>query len=314
MYTTQKTIDWGLVPESWLSKYKIIDKTLEQSYQVCLDWMAEHSKSFYFASRFLPENQRKSVAALYAVCRLTDDIVDEAPEGITVDQINEELDKLKLTITKLANGYSSTIPILHAFGDTLRKNEIPVKYMHELIEGVRMDLNKKEYYSEEELDLYMFRVASTVGLMMTHIFIKNPPEHTLARAADLGKAMQLTNILRDIKEDFNRGRIYLPEKTRNDYQVTYDDLNSDKVNKNLKSLIRYESERAKALYKIADLGIEDLPPAGAYTVKVASTVYSDILNEIKRLDYQVLKQRAVVSKLRKIILATKVRMKFFNKI
>jgi phytoene synthase len=314
MYTTQKTIDWGIVPENWLSKYKISDKTLDESYQVCLDWMAEHSKSFYFASRFLPENQRKSVAALYAVCRLSDDIVDEAPEGITVDQINEELDKLKLTMTKLANGYSSTIPILHAFGDTIRRHEIPIKYIHELIEGVRMDLNKKEYYSEDELDLYMFRVASTVGLMMTHIFIKNPARHILARAADLGKAMQLTNILRDIKEDFVRGRIYLPENTRNDYQVTFGDLNSDKVDENLKSLIRYESERAKALYKLADLGIEELPPAGAYTVKVASAVYGEILNEIKRLDYQILDQRAVVSKFRKIILAVKVRLQYIRKI
>jgi len=184
------------------SRYNIVGTTLEESYQVCMEWMSEHSKSFYFASRFLPEDQRKSVAALYAVCRLSDDIVDEAPEGITIDQINFELDQLKKTISKLSNGYTSTNPILHAFGDTLRKHNIPVEYMHELIEGVRMDLTKKEYYSEDELDLYMFRVASTVGLMMTHIFIQNPRKQTLARAADLGRAMQLTNILRDIKEDF----------------------------------------------------------------------------------------------------------------
>lgn len=314
MYSTQKTIDWGLYPKNLISKYSLMDKTLEESYQVCLDWMTEHSKSFYFASRFLPKDQRKSVAALYAVCRLSDDIVDEAPEGITIDQINLELDRLKNTITKLANGYSSTNPILQAFGDTLRRHQIPVDYMHELIEGVRMDLIKNEYYSENELDLYMYRVASTVGLMMTHIFIKNPAKHTLARAADLGKAMQLTNILRDIKEDFLKGRIYLPEETRNDYQVTIEDLKADQVNENLKSLIRYESERAKALYKIADLGIDELPPVGAYTVKVASRVYGEILNEIKRRDYQILNQRAVVSKLRKIILATKVRLEYLRKL
>ncbi|MFX0185268.1 MAG: phytoene/squalene synthase family protein [Candidatus Hodarchaeota archaeon] len=314
MYSSQKTIDWGLVPENMQSKYNLIDKTLEESYQVCLDWMAEHSKSFYFASRFLPTDQRKSVAALYAVCRLSDDIVDEAPEGITIDQINYELDQLKQTITKLANGYSSRNPILRAFGDTLRRHKIPVDYMHELIEGVRMDLTKNQYYSEEELDIYMFRVASTVGLMMTHIFIKNPAKRTLARAADLGRAMQLTNILRDIKEDFLMGRIYLPEETRNDYEVTIEDLNSDKVNENLKSLIRYESERAKAFYRIADLGIEELPPAAAYTVKVASSVYGEILNEIERRDYQILNQRAVVSKLRKIFLAVKVRLNYFRKL
>ncbi len=290
-----------------------MNNTLEDSYQVCLDWMEKHSKSFYFASRFLPEEQRKSVAALYAVCRLSDDIVDEAKEGVTFDQINHELDKLKQTITKLANGYSSTNPILHAFGDTLRRHQIPVEYMHELIEGMRMDLTKTEYYSEHELELYMYRVASTVGLMMTHIFIKNPAKHILARAADLGKAMQLTNILRDIKEDFLKGRIYLPEETRNDYQVTNEDLRSELVSEKLKSLIRYEAERAKALYKIADLGIEELPPTGAYTVKVASNVYSEILNEIRRRDYQILNQRVIVSKLRKIIIATKVRLEYLRK-
>jgi len=297
-----------------LSKYNLIDKTLEESYQVCLDWMAEHSKSFYFASRFLPADQRKSVAALYAVCRLSDDIVDEAPEGITNDQIHYELDKLKQTITKLANGYSSTNPILRAFGDTLRRHKIPVDYMHELIEGVRMDLTKNEYYSENELDLYMFRVASTVGLMMTHIFLDNPAPRTLARAADLGKAMQLTNILRDIKEDYERGRIYLPLLTRRIYGVTSYDLASDTVEENLKELIRYESRRAKGYYYSADLGIEELPPAAAYTVKVASSVYGDILNEIKRRNYQILGQRAIVSKIRKVIIATKVRLQFFRKL
>ena len=314
MYSVQNTIDWELVPENMNARYNVAGKTLEDSYQFCLDWMAEHSKSFYFASRFLPEDQRKSVAALYAVCRLSDDIVDEAPEDITIDQINYELDQLKNTISKLASGYTSRNPILHAFGDTLRKHEIPVDYMHELIEGVRMDLTKKEYYSEDELDLYMFRVASTVGLMMTHIFIRKPEKRTLARAADLGKAMQLTNILRDIKEDFLKGRIYLPEETRDDYKVTKEDLMSNKVNKNLISLIRYESERARSFYKIADLGIEELPPSGAYTVKVASRVYGEILNEIKRRDYEVLKQRAVVSKFRKILLPTKVRFQFLRKI
>ncbi|MHA1944637.1 MAG: phytoene/squalene synthase family protein [Candidatus Hodarchaeales archaeon] len=314
MYSVQKTIDWELVPENMVSKYNLVENTLEESYEKCLDWMQEHSKSFYFASRFLPQEQRKSVAALYAVCRLSDDIVDEAPEGITTDQINFELDQLKKTITKLSSGYTSTNPILHAFGDTLRKHNIPVEYMHELIDGVRMDLTKKEYYSVDELDLYMYRVASTVGLMMTHIFIQNPKKQTIARAADLGRAMQLTNILRDIKEDYLRGRIYIPEETRNDYNVTRDDLNSNKVRSNLKSLIRYESARARSFYKIADLGIEELPPAGAYTVKVASSVYGEILNEIKRRDYQVLSQRAVVSKLRKIILATKVRLRYLRKV
>ncbi|MFX1516656.1 MAG: phytoene/squalene synthase family protein [Promethearchaeota archaeon] len=314
MYSTKTVENWGLVPENIATRFNIVKNSLEDSYNECLEWMAVHSKSFYFASRFLPHEQRKSVAALYAFCRLTDDIVDEAPEGTIIDEINVELDKLKTTTSQLVAGYTSTIPILQAFGDTIRKHNIPLEYIHELIEGVRMDLTKKEYATDEELDLYMFRVASTVGLMMTHIFLEDPAPHTLARAADLGKAMQLTNILRDIKEDYERGRIYLPKNTRELYNVTQDDLQKNEVNGNLRSLIKYESTRAKGYYKQADLGIEELPPAGAYTVKVASRVYGEILNEIRRRNYQILKQRAVVSKLRKILLATKVRLEYLRKI
>ncbi len=313
MYSTKIETVYGLIPET-VSKKEITEQSLEQSYDECLEWMEINSKSFYFASRFLPNQQRKSVVALYAFCRLTDDIVDEAPEGTTLEEINEKLDKLKDIVVKLSKSYTSTIPILHAFGDTIRRHKIPVRFMHELIEGVRMDLVKQEYNTDEELDLYMYRVASTVGLMMTHIFLENPAPRTLARAADLGKAMQLTNILRDIKEDYARGRIYLPLLTRQIYGVTSYDLASDTVEENLKELIRYEIRRAKGYYYSADLGIEELPPAAAYTVKVASSVYGDILNEIKRRNYQILRQRAIVSKIRKVIIATKVRLQFFRKL
>jgi phytoene synthase len=313
MYSTKIETVYGLIPET-VSKKEITEQSLEQSYDECLEWMEVNSKSFYFASRYLPNQQRKSVAALYAFCRLTDDIVDEAPEGTTVEEINEKLDKLREIIEKLSQNYTSTIPILHAFGDTIRRHKIPLKFMHELIEGVRMDLIKQEYNTDEELDLYMYRVASTVGLMMTYIFLVNPTPRTLARAADLGKAMQLTNILRDIKEDYERGRIYLPLLTRQIYGVTDFDLASDTVEENLRELIRYESRRAKGYYHSADLGIEELPPAAAYTVKVASSVYGEILNEIRRRNYQILRQRAIVSKFRKIIIATKVRLQFFRKL
>lgn len=313
MYSTKEILDLKLFPQTLDLKTQITQNSLEKSYNQCLEWMEYHSKSFYFASRFLPTDQRKSVAALYAFCRLTDDIVDEAPEGTTKEEIYADLNRLKEIVNRLAEGYTSSLPILEAFGDTIRKHNIPTEYMHELIEGVRMDLEKEIYYTDEELDLYMYRVASTVGLMMTHIFMANPAPHILARAADLGKAMQLTNILRDIKEDFERGRVYLPEKTRQIYDVTTEDLASDKAKENIISLIKYETERAKGYYRQADLGIQQLPPTAAYTVKVASRVYGEILNEIKRRNYQVLNQRAVVSKLRKIILATKVRLQFWRK-
>jgi len=313
MYINEKLENIQLLPEKINDKYNLIN-SLDESYKFCLDWMSIHSKSFFFASRFLPSDQRRSVAALYAFCRFTDDIVDEASEDSSIDEINANLDHLKQIVLNLSNGYTSTNPILHAFGDTIKKHRIPIEYIHELIEGVRMDLNKPEYYTEDELDLYMYRVASTVGLMMTTIFINNPTPRILARASDLGKAMQLTNILRDIKEDYNRGRIYLPAETRNLYGVNETDFERKEISKNLIALIRFETERAQSYYNRADLGIEELPPSAAYTIKVASRVYGEILNEIKRRNYQVLKQRAIVSKFRKVIIALKVRLTFLGKI
>ncbi len=313
MYST-KISEWELIPSSFDVKYKIIDQKLEESYDYCLEWMSEHSKSFYFASRFLPNDQRRSVSALYAFCRLTDDLVDEADPGTSKTELNNSLDELKSIIIKLNQGYTSSNPILQAFGDTIKRHNIPVHYMHELIEGIRMDLNVSKYNTDEELDLYMFRVASTVGLMMTHIFLDNPSPETLERASDLGKAMQLTNILRDVKEDFERGRIYLPKVTRDLYRVSETDLKGEVTNETLQKLIEFEIVRAKNFYARAELGIKDLPPTAAYTIKVASKVYGEILNEIKRMDYQILHQRAIVSKLRKVIIATKVRLEFLRKI
>ncbi|MFX1254372.1 MAG: phytoene/squalene synthase family protein [Promethearchaeota archaeon] len=313
MYSTKPQDLWVVHPETMVSERNLYGDFLENSYNTCLGIMEVHSKSFYFASRFLPSDQRQSVAALYAFCRLADDIVDENID-LSAAEINDKLNQLKISVTQLSNGYISTNPILHALGDTIRRYQIPVKHLHELIEGVRMDLIKQEYESISELDLYCYRVASTVGLMMTHIFLENPSPITLTRAADLGRAMQLTNILRDIKEDYERGRIYLPKEIRDLYGVKRSDLENDTINSNLIALLKHEIERAKGIYRLARLGIKDLPPAAAYTIDVASRVYGDILNEIKRIDYQVLKQRAVVSKARKIVLATKVRLEYLREL
>jgi phytoene synthase len=287
------------------------DYELLSSYAHCMNIMKENSKSFYFASRTLPEDQRNSVAALYAFCRLVDDIVDES--GKKQENINSILDALKSSISLFSTGVKTDHLILRAFIDTVQRYAIPVKYMHELIEGVRMDLTKKEYSTNQELDLYCYRVASTVGLMMVHIFMKNPTPAILARASDLGLAMQLTNILRDIKEDFGKGRVYLPLETRNTYNVTLSDIESDNMSENFKDLLKYEIERTKGIYKVAELGIKELPNEVQNTIMVSSKVYGDILNQIKRNKYQILTKRAVVSKKRKLLIALKIKMGYYIK-
>ena len=286
-------------------KNKNLDLELQASYAYCMNIMKENSKSFYFAAQSLPENKRNAVGALYAFSRLVDDIVDES--GKKKENINLILDAMRITVSNLATGETSENVILHAFGDTIRKYHIPVHYIHELIEGVRMDLTTTEYYTNHQLDLYCYRVASTVGLMMVHIFMENPSQVVLARASDLGLAMQLTNILRDIKEDFNKGRIYLPLETRKLYGVTKEQIYNNVLNDNFKKLIDYEIERTKSIYKIAEQGIKELPKEVQYTILLSSKVYGEILNQIKRDKYQLLSKRAVVSKKRKILIALKLR-------
>ena len=288
------------------------DVGLENSYNYCMNIMKDNSKSFYFASQQLPHEQQRSVGALYAFCRLVDDIVDES--GKTNESITTILEELKITISKLSQGATSDNLILHAFGDTMRKYKIPTMYVFDLIEGVRMDLSKKEYYTNQELELYCYRVASTVGLMMVYIFMPNPSPSILARASDLGLAMQLTNILRDIKEDFGKGRIYLPAETRELYGVSKEDILLNNLNQSFINLLDYEIERTKGIYKIAELGIKELPKDVRTTILLASRIYGDILNQIKRNNYQILTKRAIVSKKRKILIALKIKFNLFFKL
>jgi phytoene synthase len=280
---------------------------LNRAYDYCMELFGKHAKSFSFASRYLEPEQRRSIAALYGFCRLADDFVDEIQ--LEPDQIDTEINVLGEIITRLSNGEIFNHPIFHAFGDTLTKYRIPVQYLYELLDGVRMDLHRQEIQTQEELNLYCFRVASTVGLSMCHIWRAIHPE-TLQRAADLGIAMQQTNILRDIAEDYDKGRIYIPLETRQKFRIQREDFEARKITPNFRQLIKHEIANARANYASAEIGIQDLPPAAAFTVKVASRVYGNILNAIEKMDYQVFKKRAYVPKWKKFWIALKCRREY----
>ncbi len=276
--------------------------SLEQSYDYCMDLFKLHAKSFYFASRYLEREERRAIASLYAFCRLADDFADEI--DLPKDALERELDVLADITNRMADGEVFDHPIFRAFGDTMVRYNIPVRYLHELIEGVRMDVNLTEVKTVKELDTYCYHVASTVGILMCYVWGATDSE-TLARAADLGHALQLTNILRDIAEDYENGRIYLPLETREIFRVDRSDFEKKTVSPDFKSLIQHEIARARSIYAKADVGTRDLPPAGAFTVKVAGRVYGEIMAEIEKMDYQVWKKRAVVPKWKKLWIALK---------
>ncbi|MFW9920551.1 MAG: phytoene/squalene synthase family protein [Candidatus Thorarchaeota archaeon] len=284
---------------------KILD--VEKSYDYCMDLFSLHARSFHFASRYLNTEERRSIAALYGFCRLADDFADEI--DLPTDRLEQELGILDDIVDRMDAGESFDQPLLTAFGDTLQKYKIPVKYLHELIDGVRMDVNLVEIETTDELDKYCYHVASTVGIMMCHIWRRIEPQ-TLERASDLGHAMQLTNILRDINEDFHNGRIYIPLETRRDFRVDRSDFERGVVGPNFKRLIRNQISRARGIYAQAEVGESDLPPGAAFTVKVAGRVYGEIMNEIEKMDYQVFAKRAVVPKWKKLWIATKLRREY----
>ncbi len=282
-------------------------ESLEAAYDFCMEMFKLHAKSFYFASRYLEDAERRSFAALYAFCRLVDDFADEL--DMPKEQIEKELDLLDTIVEKLSQGVVFDDPLFRAFGDTMTKCSIPPRYLHELIDGVRMDINLTEIKTIRELDKYCYQVASTVGIMMCHIWGATAVE-TLERAADLGRALQLTNILRDIAEDYESGRIYIPRETREKFRVDISDFENQTVGPNFKWMIRSEIARARSIYAAAEVGIPDLPPGGQFTVKVASRVYSEIMAEIEKMDYEVFSKRAVVPKWKKLWIAYKLRREY----
>jgi phytoene synthase len=302
-YTAHLTV----LPSEIKTTGRLTPLDLEASYDYCMDLFKLHARSFHFASRYLDEEQRRAISALYGFCRLADDFADEL--NLPKEKIEHELDVLTNLTSRLAEGEVFDHPLFRAFGDTMMKYKIPVKYLHDLIEGVRMDINLTEVRTVEELDKYCYHVASTVGIMMCHIWRRIEPQ-TLERAADLGHAMQLTNILRDIAEDYENGRIYIPAETRQEFGVDESDFKNKRVSPNFKWLLKHEIARARSIYARAEVGIQDLPPEAAFTVKVASRVYSEIMTEIEKMDYQVFSKRAVVPKWKKLWIAYNLRSEY----
>lgn len=250
---------------------------------------ARGSRSFYFASRFFPEHMAQSAHAVYWFCRHTDDIVDEA---VSQDVARTELeDWAQEVAAALATGTSSH-PVLRLFVDAVQKHGIPSEYPMALIEGMRMDVRCTRYRTFEELRVFCYRVASVVGLMMSHVIgFRGSP---LGYATDLGIAMQLTNILRDIAEDLGRGRIYLPSEELKQYGYSSDELRAHVRNDAFRQLMQFQIARAREYYERAMPGIEMLNREGRFAVRVAAEVYREILRSIEDNDYNVFEQRAVV--------------------
>lgn len=276
--------------------------SLEGSHRYCHRQTRQHARSFYFASVALPREKKRAAYAVYAFCRHADDLVDRATPGAdigpTLTRVGEEFDRM-------VAGQVQDPPFAPAFAWAVRRFGIEKQPFLDLLKGVAMDLGPVRIADWPQLRDYCYHVASVVGLMMARIF-ELRDERGWERAIDLGLAMQLTNILRDVGEDQRLGRVYLPADEMAAQGVSAEDLARDHATPALKTLLRAQAARARDFYRRAEEGIPLLADDGSqFTVWLMRHVYAGILDEVAKLDHEILRQRASTSFPRKLLLAAR---------
>ena len=269
------------------------DATLQTAYKQAEKITAEHSRSFHVASSLLPEEKRYAVRALYAFCRTVDDIVDESTDA----KQESQLDYWRGMVEH--GSFLDDDLVAAAWADTLARYHIPRHYALQLIDGVARDLTQSRYQTFEELTTYCYGVASTVGLMSMFIVgFKN--SEAIPYAIKLGVALQMTNILRDVGEDYRNGRLYLPREELAFYGIHEKDIAEGRVTENWRQFMKFQIERTRQLYDESWEGVKMLEREGQLAIGAASIFYQGILNEIEKNDYNVFSKRANLSALGKV--------------
>ncbi len=272
--------------------------TLAQSYRYCERLTRREAGNFYHAFRILPGPQRRSMCALYAFMRVTDDLADQPGE---VEAKRARLASWRRQLHEaLAGSYRH--PLHEAFHDTVRTHRIPVKHLEAVLDGVEMDLVRTHYETFDELYPYCYCVAAAVGLACIHIWgFDDPRAETYAESA--GIAFQLTNILRDLGEDAARGRVYLPAEDLRRFGYDEERLGRGERDESFRGLMRFEVARARSYYEAAAPLVGMLRPAGRAVFLVMLRTYRGLLEAIERRDYDVFSRRVSLSSWHKLRLA-----------
>jgi len=265
----------------------------------CRERLRAGSKSFYAASLLLPKRLRPDVYALYAFCRVADDAVDDGDDGMAA------VARLRERLERAYDDRPFDTPVDRAFADMVARRELPILLPLALIEGFEWDARGKIYHSLSDVRAYGVRVAGTVGAMMS-VLMGVRSQDALARACDLGVAMQLTNIARDVGEDARNGRLYLPREWFREM-----DLNADEWMRNphgcpqIEAMTQRLLDEADRLYRNGAAGIGFLPADARHAIWAARFIYAEIGAQIHRNDMDNVSQRAVVSKTRKLALLSR---------
>jgi phytoene synthase len=269
------------------------DLSLPGCYELCRQIQKEHSRTYYFSTSLLPKKVRPHVHALYAFMRYADEIVDN-PGATTLDEQLMGLEAFEKETLAAVAGDPVSSPILRAFVNTVLTCNIETELITAFMQSIKMDTFVFRYPTYADLEEYTYGSAAVVGLMMCRVMGVSD-ERATPHAEALGVAMQLTNFLRDVKEDWTRGRVYLPLEDLKRFGYMEEDLKQGTVDERFKELMRFEISRARALYEVADEGMWYIPQGCRYPVVVARRLYEAILGRIEAQGYDVFTQRAQTS-------------------
>jgi phytoene synthase len=261
--------------------------TLEGSYEHCRRVARTRARNFYYSFVLLPKPQRNAICATYAFNRRCDDLSDEPGAA------REAVEGWRAELDRSLAGQPGGDPLWPAFCDTVARYKIPHEYFHQMIDGISSDLEPRRIATFEELYRYCYQVASVVGLTVIHIFGFKSPE-ALPLAEKCGVAFQLTNILRDVREDAARGRIYIPEEDLRRFHVPASDLEEGKRSEEFVALMEFEAARAKAYYKESAPLVDMVDTHARPSLWALIQIYSRLLGRIEQSNYDVLARRVTV--------------------
>ncbi|HKS70903.1 MAG TPA: phytoene/squalene synthase family protein [Ktedonobacterales bacterium] len=262
---------------------------VERAYAHCRAVARAIGRTFYYGSLFLPHAKRRAAWALYAFCRTADDLADESAHP---DDALRALDRWRAALVAAYAGRPRG-PVMIAWADLLARYPVPLEPALELLDGVAMDLSGAAYTTYDDLRTYCYRVAGTVGLLMAPI-LGYTDARALPHAVDLGIAMQLTNIVRDVGEDAARGRVYLPDEDLASCGYTRDELARGAITPAFVRLLECQMARAEALYESGLRGVAYLHPDARLAIALSATLYRGIHARVRRNGYDVFSRRAHV--------------------
>lgn len=273
---------------------------LTASYAACRALTKERAKNFYYGIRLLPEERRDALCAVYAFFRICDDLSDEDGE---VDQAGR-LTRWRLLLQNSPN-HASEHDILPAFYHAVERFQIPHRYFEELLDGTLSDLTVNRYPTFEQTYRYCYQVASTVGLVCLHVFGFDGSPEALEQAEARGIAFQLTNILRDVAEDAQRGRIYLPLDELERFGLREQDILSCSPGPGWEAFLAFQVARARTYYDASAPLASRVDRESRASLEAMTTIYRTLLDKIERLGARVFQERARLTALEKMSLASK---------